>query len=51
MPFDIALPKSSEERGEKGVGRNYPSIACSVCLVSKPDSGLVFQDLKKASFP
>lgn len=27
MPFDIALPKSSEERGEKGVGRNYPSIA------------------------
>lgn len=49
MPFDIALPKSSEERGEKGVGRNYPSIAR--LLVSKPDSGLVFQDFKKDLFP
>lgn len=28
MPFDIALPKSSEERGEKGVERSYPFIAC-----------------------
>lgn len=26
MPFDIALPKSSEERGEKGVGRSYPCV-------------------------
>lgn len=28
MPFDITVPKSSEEQGEKGAGRSYPSIAC-----------------------